>query len=185
MASTTRPPRRGNVPPYCPPLLPANLPEAKPGRPLPAAAPPSRPSPPPTCGIRKFGPTPEGRCRLVLEIAGRSYSVLVLRPEPAGEAQTVIRLTKPDRTVYHVAVAAYGPECDCADYEFRHRGNGTICKHLKALEAVGILASAPLPVGPSWPEASDGWNLAPTPEDLDSTPAFLAGAASVAEGGAR
>ena len=171
-----RPPRRASYP-DCGPLAATRRPD-----PL-AVAPAPPPSPSPAAG---FAPTPPGRCRLTLEIAGQPYAVLVLGPQDA--AAQVIRLTKPDHTVYHVALTVDGPQCDCPDFEFRHRGNGTACKHARALQAVGILAPpipapAPLPAGLAWDDVSDRWGIGPDPEDLDPSPAFLAGVSL--EGGAR
>jgi hypothetical protein len=37
--------------------------------------------------------------------------------------------------------------CDCPDFDYRHRGTGTLgCKHVRVLSSYGILPAVPMPV---------------------------------------
>jgi predicted nucleic acid-binding Zn finger protein len=81
-------------------------------------------------------------CNLVLRIADRRYAV---RGGPAlsvGARTRSFRLRCLDGgAVYFVEETAFGPECTCPDFTYRHGElDGSACKHIRALAAVGILA---------------------------------------------
>jgi hypothetical protein len=80
-----------------------------------------------------------------LKINGTDYTV---EPIPAGEFGTIaFRLVKRGSdAVYDVVRTHQGiVECDCPDYESRHRGNGLgMCKHGRALVTLGLV-DAPHP----------------------------------------
>lgn len=80
-----------------------------------------------------------GRCSLRLGIDGTTYRVRPIAAAPEL-ARRAFRLTKPDGTAYDVAETPHGLQCDCPDFEFRHAGTGTACKHLAACVAVGLLS---------------------------------------------
>jgi hypothetical protein len=40
---------------------------------------------------------------------------------------------------YHVAVEKFGPTCSCAHSTFRGKNSREVCKHVKAMRAVGLL----------------------------------------------
>jgi hypothetical protein len=95
---------------------------ADPSRPVGAAPPPVR----------------HGTCRLTLKIGGTEYR---LRPMPAPEGFKVVWTLKkldPHGPVVHYSVALPKGEpagCTCPDHEQR----GSICKHIMALVALGLL----------------------------------------------
>ena len=89
---------------------------------------------------RKPPAEPHGVARLMLAINETTYT---LRRVPADPSIAVraFRLRKPDGTTYHVAVTPHGPECDCPDWTFHRDGiDPAGCKHIRALNAVGLLA---------------------------------------------
>jgi hypothetical protein len=91
-------------------------------------------------------------CRLTVTIRGESYTVRPVR----AEAEDVIkawRLRKADGTAYDVADTADGQVCDCADHVYRHDGQGTACKHVRALRALGLLDDGDGPE--TWPAWTD------------------------------
>jgi hypothetical protein len=77
------------------------------------------------------------RPALTLTIGGSDYSVHVL-----GKSARVL-LDKPDGSAYAVSrMFTTGQEqCDCPDFQHRHKSAGTDCKHIAALRAVGMLGS--------------------------------------------
>jgi hypothetical protein len=79
--------------------------------------------------------------RLTVRIGGTSYAVRRIAVEDRGfgvlKCYRLRKLT--DGDLYDVAQLIEGHSCTCADYEFRHAGNGSICKHAKALIAWGLL----------------------------------------------
>jgi SWIM zinc finger len=66
----------------------------------------------------------------------QTYVVEDTRPD-VRVANPAFTLTKEDGEQYHCAVNEFGPTCSCADCEFRQH----LCKHLKAVIAVGLLPS--------------------------------------------
>jgi hypothetical protein len=77
-------------------------------------------------------------CRLTCTIRGVSYTVRPIRPE-TSDVVRAWRLRKADGESYTVADTADGQVCDCADHVYRHDGNGTACKHVRALRALGLI----------------------------------------------
>jgi hypothetical protein len=72
-------------------------------------------------------------------VAYPAYSLTKVEPNEAGEFVPVIAK---DGTgvVYHVAVQAFGPTCDCEDFECRvNRGLKRRCKHIASMQAKGLL----------------------------------------------
>lgn len=77
--------------------------------------------------------------RLTLHIGDAPYAVRPLAVEPGSGIARLVRLRK-DGTAYHVHRDEDGRAgCDCADFEFRHAGNGTACKHIRPLAACGLI----------------------------------------------
>lgn len=66
------------------------------------------------------------------------YTVTNLNPDPRV-AFPAWALTKADGEVYHVAVDVHGPMCSCPHYTFRGSNSKAGCKHVLALQAVGLL----------------------------------------------
>jgi hypothetical protein len=91
---------------------------------------------------RKVKPFTTSFVSITISINDTRYSV---DPFPAGEFGTkAFRLSKHsgDHAVYDVVRTHLGiVECDCADFESRHRGNGGVCKHGRALVALELLAA--------------------------------------------
>jgi hypothetical protein len=85
-------------------------------------------------------------CSLTLSIAGTKYRVKPVRCDLHSGASRCFELVKRDGEQYHVSQHAHGAECTCADFEYRHRDNGSSCKHLRALSAFGIVTLAPRPI---------------------------------------
>jgi hypothetical protein len=81
-------------------------------------------------------------------IKGQSYGVEEIPPGEDGTRAFV--LTKANGTSYAVIRTHAGlVECDCPDYEARHRGLDCLtCKHGKALVEAGLL-DAPRPAMPT------------------------------------
>ncbi|MDQ3224669.1 MAG: hypothetical protein M3Q75_14540 [Gemmatimonadota bacterium] len=85
---------------------------------------------------RATGPRRSGRCALTLRINATTYTLRLIAPDGFTAAHKA-RLTKPDGTRY---VVAFTPgewaHCDCPDSQTRPE---TTCKHIAALEALGIM----------------------------------------------
>lgn len=86
--------------------------------------------------------------RLDLEVNGTAYVVTPIDPGPDNQKAWRLEKLTGDGKVYDVARTVLGlVECDCPDYEARHRGNGLgTCKHGTALVMVGLL-DTPTTVG--------------------------------------
>lgn len=101
-----------------------------------------------------------------------------VEPIPAGEFGSIaFRLSKQmgDGAVYDVVRTHLGlVECDCPDYEARHRGNGFgCCKHGRALVELGMVAAA----GPDeshLAELEPEWSVLPRPDGSGLSPEELA-----------
>jgi hypothetical protein len=79
------------------------------------------------------------RASLTLDVDGRPYA---LARTPDGWD-----LAKPDGTDYRVSAELLGWECDCKDFEHRHRGLPTAgCRHIRALREVGLIQSPAMEV---------------------------------------
>jgi hypothetical protein len=92
-------------------------------------------------------------CRLTVVIRGVAYSARPIRAD-LPEIIKAWRIRKSGGETYDVADTTAGPSCTCADHEFRHQGNGTSCKHGRALRALGLLD--PEGTDPSeWPAWTD------------------------------
>jgi hypothetical protein len=102
----------------------------------------ARPAPPPVrCG----------HCRWSVWIgtsgsdAGKYYSVTPLGAQPGFKGAWRIRAHGTD-TTYTVAQPKAGrPGCTCPDHETR----GSVCKHIQALAALGLVKRPKAPAGPS------------------------------------
>lgn len=82
----------------------------------------------------------------------RTYTIQDTRPDPRV-ASPAFALTNEDGDVYHVSVNEFGPACDCPDGHFRRENDREKCKHVKALQAVGLLPKpAFLPIDDPLPE---------------------------------
>lgn len=100
----------------------------------------------------------------VVEIKGADYLV---EPIAAGECgcPAAVRLTKRAGGASYDVVRRHDGlvECDCPDYEFRHRGTAGQCKHSRAAVVHGLLIPpAPAPAAELAPEVPaenprDGW----------------------------
>jgi hypothetical protein len=82
---------------------------------------------------------PPDTCRLTISIRGELYGVRILDTDPEAGVNRLVRLRKADGSLYYVVDVDGQVSCDCADAEFRHTGNGTYCKHARALLAVGLI----------------------------------------------
>lgn len=70
--------------------------------------------------------------------ATTNYRLIRLEPNPAVAAPA-FRLLKDDGTFHDVRLERTGPECDCEDYNWCRRNRPEGCKHIRALQAVGML----------------------------------------------
>jgi hypothetical protein len=86
---------------------------------------------------RKSAPT---TCRLTLALGSTTYIVRPIASELHSRAWS---LRKPDGTAYHVTQDQHGHHCDCGDFVWRHEGNGTACKHVRALRVFQLLDVTP------------------------------------------
>ena len=96
---------------------------ASPPRPVGAAPPPVR----------------HGICRLTLRIGGTEYRLRPIRHQPGFRAVWTLKKLDPHGPVVHYSVAQPKGEpagCTCPDHEQR----GSICKHIMALAALGLIA---------------------------------------------
>lgn len=85
---------------------------------------------------------PADTVRLTVHVNGVPYAARPLPVEPGSGVARLVRLRKldGDRETYYIHRDDEGRVgCDCADFEFRHVGTGTTCKHGRALAAVGLL----------------------------------------------
>jgi hypothetical protein len=94
------------------------------------------------------GPRRHGQCRLLLQIGEDTYSVVPLPKDesPAlGRTWRVRKIAGKDRVgaQYACGVIVFGPRarlgCSCPD----HLINNATCKHLSALQALGLLPKRP------------------------------------------
>jgi hypothetical protein len=95
-------------------------------------------------------------CRFVsinVEINDTRYAVDPIEPGECGTKAFRLAKHSGDHAVYDVIRTHTGlVECDCPDYETRHRGNGYgMCKHGRALVELGLMAApiAPAPCCPA------------------------------------
>jgi hypothetical protein len=96
---------------------------------------------------RTAKPKPADTCRLTLTIRGEDYRARVLPADTAAGVLALVRVRKlSGGEPYHVARHAAGHvSCECADYHFRHEGNGSACKHGRACIAVGLISAPAAP----------------------------------------
>jgi SWIM zinc finger len=97
---------------------------ASPPRPVGAASPPVR----------------HGTCRLTLRIGGTEYTLRPMPNQPGMRAVWVLKKLDPHGSVVHYSVAqpkGAPAGCTCPDHEQR----GSICKHIIALAALGLVAT--------------------------------------------
>jgi len=92
-----------------------------------------------TATTRKPKQAPPDVCRLTLTVRGVPYAVRFLRFDEGAGVSKLIRLRKADGTAYHVARTGFGTTCDCGDFTFRREGTAAGCKHVRALEALGLI----------------------------------------------
>lgn len=99
---------------------------------------------------------------LALAIDHQCYGVSPIRGIADPDVVKAFRLEKKsDRdAVYDVALTVRGLECDCPDFEARHRGLPTQgCKHIRALVELGLLDR---PTAPS-PRVADEFDVPAAP----------------------
>ena len=53
--------------------------------------------------------------------------------------ETPIFTPSPTAEVYHVAIEQFGPTCSCPHATFRGQNSSSVCKHVVAMRAVGLL----------------------------------------------
>jgi hypothetical protein len=113
----------------------------------------------------KVKPEAHNVCSLTLSIAGTKYRVKPVRCDLHSGASRCFELVKQDatRAAYHISQHPHGAECTCADYEYRHRDNGTVCKHLRALSAFGLVTLAPRPIRGGAPTMEEKYGTMPAP----------------------
>ena len=81
-------------------------------------------------------PVRHGTCRIYICINENTYTCSPVRRRPAKGVSVALALRKHgEGTVYGVVRTAAGNSCTCPD----HRARGAECKHIRALQAVGIL----------------------------------------------
>jgi hypothetical protein len=180
MGSLQRNPIRRNFKPYAPPTV------AEPG---PRPARPARPAPPPVSlpepgpELQPLKPAPHAFA-VVLVIDGTGYAASLLPREPGDLALRVwslVRLGAADAEPYQVAELPANEgrwSCTCGDFVFRHEGNGSACKHCRAIQHGvdhGLLAPLPLVLATdpdaAWDQRidpSEGWTVR-DPEHFDGT----------------
>jgi hypothetical protein len=82
----------------------------------------------------------------------------VVKPIPCGDpsaALQCIELKKSDGTRYHVSQHAHGSECTCPDWVFSRDGiDPAGCKHIRALEAFGLVVADVRPVSGGSPDSA-------------------------------
>lgn len=183
MGSLQRNPIRSNFNRYAPPV------------PEPSGPKPTRPAPPPVSRpepeLEPLKP-PAHAFAVVLVIDGTGYALSLVPRESGDLSLRLWTLTKlGGGEPYQVAELPHAEgrwSCTCGDFVFRHEGNGSTCKHCRAIQHGvdhGILAPLPhvLATDPetdvTWEDLDEHWGIAPTPESRDVTPMFARGAASV------
>ena len=82
-------------------------------------------------------PVRHGTCRIYIFINENTYTCSQIRRRPAKGVSVSLALRKhgEDDVCYGIARTAEGNTCTCPD----HRQRGSECKHIRALQAVGIL----------------------------------------------
>jgi len=85
-------------------------------------------------------PVRHGTCRIYICINENTYTCSPIRRRPCKGVAVSLALRKHggddgDGLVYGITRTAEGNACTCPD----HRARGAHCKHLRALEAAGIL----------------------------------------------
>ena len=95
---------------------------------------------------RKPAKPVHGTARLLLDINGIQYALTLLSPdrEVARKAWRLRKVESTRKEQYHVLYdchdGVWGLECDCPDFIFRRNHKDERgCKHLLALQAVGLL----------------------------------------------
>lgn len=92
----------------------------------------------PRLGKRAHGTT----FRLLLQIDSNVYTLLNLHPDPRV-ATAAWRLTKANGkgagVAYDVSHDEHGLSCTCEDWLYRASKVGEPCKHLRSLNAVGLI----------------------------------------------
>ena len=84
-------------------------------------------------------PVRHGTCRLTLRIGGTEYTLRPIRNQPGHRVVWVLKKLDPHGPAVHYSVALPKGEpagCTCPDHEQR----GSICKHIIALAARGLIA---------------------------------------------
>ena len=101
---------------------------------------------------------------LSLRIGGMAYALA--RVDPGEGGIIAWRLSKAGEDApYDVRLAADGSaSCTCADFVWRHDGNGSTCKHINDVVVVGLMAG-PTPAAEVLPEpapivTSNAWEFA-------------------------
>jgi hypothetical protein len=95
-------------------------------------------SPPRPVGAAS-SPVRHGTCRLTLRIGGTEYTIRPIRNQPGFRVVWILKKLDPHGPVVHYSVAQPKGEpagCTCPDHEQR----GSICKHVMALAALGLIA---------------------------------------------
>ena len=89
--------------------------------------------------------------QLLLLLGDQQYAVAPVVGTPAGCRSfwlTKLPMSLTTRTVYTVTQRASGHcDCSCPDHQYRHRA----CKHIRALQALGVLESDSTPPEPPLP----------------------------------
>jgi SWIM zinc finger len=99
----------------------ATVSPARPARREPAPAPPVR----------------SGTCRLLLQIGATDYTVRPMPAPPGFRVVWVLRKQDPQHSAAYSVVhqKGHGPDCSCPDRQI----NGAVCKHIRALAALGLI----------------------------------------------
>lgn len=97
-----------------------------------------------------------GVARLTLTIDATNYAVRPLPVERGSGVSRLVQLRKLDGSgeVYHASLHRHGAECTCASWIYDHADDGTPCKHLAALQGIGMM---PKPITPGHPATWPSW----------------------------
>lgn len=95
---------------------------------------------------RRVNPA-HGSVKMTVAINGTPYTVIpIVSQDPA--VTRCYELRKERGGHYHVSQHPHGAECTCPDFEFnrKHR-DPEGCKHVRSLQAFGMVEASPAPVG--------------------------------------
>ncbi len=81
-------------------------------------------------------------CRLMLCITqDKSHQWYIVRKasQDIPDGTVAWQLVKGDKTCYTVSWGPHGASCECADAVYRKNNSPEVCKHVAALQTLGLL----------------------------------------------